>query len=303
MLEPGRTAPVVVGGTPIRRYLCGDYVAVLNTDIRSVGPITYLHLLIIFHRSDLSSPVMFVTAERNSLSALTLSLLPDDLRKTAGSDFGKSIFLGVFDQSGRRNLGIANDCSDIDVFAERALDVMKGQLKLAAPVEALDGPMHSSGSKTRARHFNTLLWALAFTAAVIGIAAWWAIEYSSVASLRSAGNETTLSYVSDTGERSGRRRDIHIYTASIDGTLVRLAPPIELGAAGAYQIIYDSTQLDAYSIQSQRAFRGYIFGQKAEPTGTLLARKLGKDLQYSAAVWVVMLVGMVISWRAYLRGE
>lgn len=143
MLEPGSTAPVIVGATPARRYLCGNYVAVLNRDVRSIGPIEYLYVLVVFRSDNPSSPVLFVTAERNTLSALTLNLMPKEVREEMGADFGKSLFLGTFDESGHGNLGIANECSDIEVFATRALAIAKERLKLREPIQVASSPSSS----------------------------------------------------------------------------------------------------------------------------------------------------------------
>lgn len=143
MLEPGSTAPIIVGATPVRRYSCGDYVAVLNRDVRSVGTIEYLYVLVVFRSDSPSSPVLFVTAERNTLGPLTLNLMPKELREGMGPDFGKSLFLGVFDESGHGNLGIANECSDIEVFATRALAITNTQLKLRDPVQVASSPSSS----------------------------------------------------------------------------------------------------------------------------------------------------------------
>lgn len=135
MLEPGKTAPFVVGGTPVRQYTCANYLAVLNRDIRSVGPIEYLYILVVFRSANLESPIMFVTAERNTLGAQSVSVMPEELRKEMGPDFGKSLFIGVFDESGHSNLGMANECADIEVFTARALTVAKMQLKLRQSFE------------------------------------------------------------------------------------------------------------------------------------------------------------------------
>lgn len=287
----------------MRRYSCGDYVAVLSRDIRSIGPIEYLYVLVVFRADNPSSPVLFVTAEKNTLGAMALNLMPKELREEMGPDFGKSLFLGVFDESGHRNLGVANECADIEVFAPRAIAVMKARLKLSVAVRILEDGRSTATNAHPIRSGKSLLWALAFTAAFIGTVIALSLQYMTAKKLVLDGTQTTLQNIMDTEKRSGRDRDNLVYTASIDGTQVRVVTKQEFNPSSSQEIVYDRSALEAYSLESGRAFRGYIPGRKDESAWTLFARDFGKELTAALGVGLVTLLGSIVLWRAYLKGQ
>lgn len=132
MLEPGSTAPLMKGGTPIRAYECGEYRAVLARDPESFGPIKYPHFLVVFRAADDTPPIMFITAEQSTLSPELMKIAGKHLGEDFGEAAGHDVFLGVFDESGRANLGSSNDYAILERFEVEALAVMRRRLGIHA---------------------------------------------------------------------------------------------------------------------------------------------------------------------------
>jgi hypothetical protein len=134
MLEPGNTAPLIKGGTPVRAYECGGYRAILARDPESFGPIKYPHVLIVFRAVDDTPPIMFITAEQSTISSALMKIAAKELGEDFGEDVGHGVFLGVFDESGHSNLGSSNDYAVLDKFETEAIAVMRRRLELHASV-------------------------------------------------------------------------------------------------------------------------------------------------------------------------
>ena len=78
MLEPAKTAPLIKGGSPVCSYECANYRAMLFRDPESYGPMKYPHVLIVYRAIDNTPPIMFITAEQNTMSSALLTMVPDD---------------------------------------------------------------------------------------------------------------------------------------------------------------------------------------------------------------------------------
>jgi len=74
MLEPGNTAPLIKGGTPVCSYECGGYRAILLINPECFGPMKYPHVLIVYKAIDDTPPVMFITAEQSTISSALLTM-------------------------------------------------------------------------------------------------------------------------------------------------------------------------------------------------------------------------------------
>ncbi len=138
MLEPGKTAPLIKGGTPICSYECGGYRAILAKDPESFGPMKYPHVLIVFKGVDNTPPIMFITAEQSTISSALLEMVPEELKAKMGEDAGKGVFLGVFDENGHSNLGSSEEYAILDKFEKKALAVMRNRLNLTACVQVIN---------------------------------------------------------------------------------------------------------------------------------------------------------------------
>jgi len=155
MLTPGLNAPLITGGTPVCSYKCGSYHATLSEDLESIGPITYPHVLVVFRGVDDAQPIMFVTAEKAVMTDELLDFLSglsEDLRSETAD---RPVFLGVFDQSGRTNLGSSENYAILDRFEKTALAVMRDRLGLTAGVEVLSDTRKRSNARgvtTGTRH-------------------------------------------------------------------------------------------------------------------------------------------------------
>lgn len=125
----------VVDGTPVRAYACGEYRAVLLKEPKGIGPAEYLFALLVYSHQG-SRACLCVTAER-SMAAMFLQDLPAELRQDVGPEFGKSVFLGIFDGTGHANLGPSDDCTTLELFEKRALEEMSARLQLTANIEVV----------------------------------------------------------------------------------------------------------------------------------------------------------------------
>ncbi|CAK8713381.1 hypothetical protein GCAAIG_02700 [Candidatus Electronema halotolerans] len=134
MLEPGKTAPLISGGTALKAYECGEYQAVLVRDPESFGPIQYLYLLVIYQKKDNSSPIMYITAEQSMLSPAFMEIAADKLGHDFEEDAGYDVFLCIFDESGHVNLDSSNEYARLEVFEANALAVMRKILHLTANI-------------------------------------------------------------------------------------------------------------------------------------------------------------------------
>jgi hypothetical protein len=123
------------GGTPICSYTCGNYRAMLLKDPQGIGPIKYLHVLMVYQPIDGTPPILYITAEQNVMQAELLAMLPDDLKAEVGDTSTPKVFMGVFDKSGHRNLGASDEFAILDRFETKALAVMREHLGLTASVQ------------------------------------------------------------------------------------------------------------------------------------------------------------------------
>ena len=130
MLVPGETAPLIRGGTKVRVYECGGFRAVLAKDPESFGPIKYPHVLVVFRAVDDTPPIMFVTAEQNSMGSEMMKIMSEELGQDFGGDAGRGVVLGVFDESGHSNLGSSSDYVVLEKFEAEAIAVMRRRLGL-----------------------------------------------------------------------------------------------------------------------------------------------------------------------------
>ena len=147
MLRPGETAPLISGGTPVSMYECEGYRAILTDSPESFGPVKYPHVLIVFKAIDDTPPIMFITAEQNSMMTMFAEALPDNLKEEYGSDFGKGYFLGLFDENGHHNLGKKDNLENIQFFEVHALEAMKQHLGLTSEIIKTDDIRTDSNSR------------------------------------------------------------------------------------------------------------------------------------------------------------
>lgn len=132
-LVPGISAPLVTGGSPGPKYICGDYLAVVTQDNQSVGPISYPFILIVAPKGS-ETPIMFVTAESNDMFSEMVGMLDEDMRELLGNSAPTELLLGVFDKNGHDNLGPHDSISNLEGFTRVALDTMKSRLNLQEEV-------------------------------------------------------------------------------------------------------------------------------------------------------------------------
>ncbi len=136
MLELGKTAPLIKGGTPVRRYACGEYQAVLVRDPESFGPIKYPHLLVVFRATE-TSPIMFITAEQSTISSALMKIAAKQFGEDFGENAGHSVFLCIFSESGHANLGSSSDYAILEKFEVESLAIMRQQLGIHASVSMI----------------------------------------------------------------------------------------------------------------------------------------------------------------------
>lgn len=161
MLRPGETAPLIRGGTPISMYECEGYRAILTDSPESFGPVKYPHVLIVFKAIDDTPPIMFITAEQNSMMSMFAEHLPEHMKEEFGSDFGKGYFLGLFDENGHHNLGKKDNLENIQFFEVHALEAMKNHLGLTSEIKKTDDTRTDSGGGITFMGFLKALPALA----------------------------------------------------------------------------------------------------------------------------------------------
>lgn len=106
--------PVVEGGRTAGLYEHSGFRAVLRTDLRSPGFITYAHILLVMGPASWE-PVLAVASEVC-------------VAKGSGSHV-----LGLFPGEGHTNLGMGDEWADLAAFQEKALDVAGGHLGLVGP--------------------------------------------------------------------------------------------------------------------------------------------------------------------------
>lgn len=131
-LVPGVSAPLVTGGKPGRKYDCGDYMAVITQENQCVGPISYLFIMIVVPKGN-SNPIMFVTAESNDMFSELVGM-HENLSEVLGNSVPTGLVLGVFDKNGHENLGSHDSISDLEGFAQVALETMKSRLGLKGEI-------------------------------------------------------------------------------------------------------------------------------------------------------------------------
>jgi hypothetical protein len=103
--------PVIASANPRRRYLFGEYQALLLDEVRSAQTIQYYFILIVFRGQD-EVPCLAVASEYSA----------------AESDAAP--FLGVFPGDGHLNLGNSPDWLVLDKFAAEAVRVALNHLGL-----------------------------------------------------------------------------------------------------------------------------------------------------------------------------
>lgn len=102
---------MVSGGRIVGRYNISGFRALLLTDVRSEGMITYKHVLFVMASATIA-PVLAVTSEVAAV----------------GGD--GSHVLGLFPGDGHVNLGMQDEWGDLSAFESKALDVAAQHLGL-----------------------------------------------------------------------------------------------------------------------------------------------------------------------------
>lgn len=114
--------PMLTDARVVNRYKIGPYLAVVLTDCKSDGVITYQHVVMVYifetepGGESRPRPVMAVAAERSEIL-----------------DDHDSYFLGVFPGDGHLNMGHSSDWANLGKFTTRALEVIAGHLDLTDP--------------------------------------------------------------------------------------------------------------------------------------------------------------------------
>lgn len=121
--------PAISDARHVRSYKIGPYLGTLVTDCQSAGEIEYTHVLFIYQMVPLPKKetpppcVMAVAAEVNSF---------------VGQFGGGSHFLGVFPGSGHENWGDSDQWADLDIFADKALEIVQDRLHVSEPPVLLE---------------------------------------------------------------------------------------------------------------------------------------------------------------------
>jgi hypothetical protein len=112
--------PPLAGATPKSTYSLGAYQAILYGDIPPSGRVIRNHFVLAVFPEGGSEPIFCVAAESSDA-------IPE----------GYAV-LGTFKGTGHANLGMSTDWTNQDVFATKALEIVKAHLGLPAetPVQA-----------------------------------------------------------------------------------------------------------------------------------------------------------------------
>lgn len=124
--------PSIKNARRVDSFIIGHYIAVLLTECESIGMIDYQHVVFVYlpdpENKDKPQIVMAVAAELSSA-----------LAGMRNDDEPPSYFLGVFPGDGHHNLGASPDWADIDLFRDRAFEVIQDYLKIEkAPMRIPD---------------------------------------------------------------------------------------------------------------------------------------------------------------------
>jgi len=138
MTSLGKNVPQMQGGTTVCSYECSGYRAILVKDPESFGSIKYPHVLIIYRALDDASPIMFITAERGTISPALLEKLPEELKEGFGENSGNEVFIGVFDERGHSYFSSSSKYANLDKFETKALLVMRKSLNLTCRIRIIN---------------------------------------------------------------------------------------------------------------------------------------------------------------------
>ena len=138
MSSRGKNVPEIQGGKTVCSYECGEYRAILVKDPESFGAIKYPHALIIYRALDNTSPIMFITAERGTLSPALQEMLPEDFKRGYGKNTENEVFIGVFDDRGHSYFSSSSEYANLEIFESKALIVLKSHLKLACRIHVIN---------------------------------------------------------------------------------------------------------------------------------------------------------------------
>ena len=138
MTSRGKNVPQIQGGKTVCSYECGEYRAILVKDPESFGAIKYPHALIIYRALDNTPPIMFITAERGTLSPALQEKFPEDFKREYGKNTGNEVFIGVFEESGHSYFSSSSEYANLEKFESKALTVMKNHLKLACHIHVIN---------------------------------------------------------------------------------------------------------------------------------------------------------------------
>ncbi len=106
--------PSIKSAKPLERIRLGTYDLVFLGEIESVGAIQYKYILVVNNVGD-EKPIYFVSSEENTLA------------KDLG---GGSNFLCAFEGEGHVNYGCSDEWANYDMFADRALRMVKEKFNL-----------------------------------------------------------------------------------------------------------------------------------------------------------------------------
>lgn len=141
-------------GTPIGLYSLGHYQALMIHKPESLGPISYLYMLV-FTSAEQTHPVLVVTCERNEMQEelVKAAVLDADVSSVRGW------FLGYFDKDGTHHTldKFAEDTPDEPSFRSRAFRIAQSRLRIAEPPKRIEPNAERPAAKVKQWNWKYIL--------------------------------------------------------------------------------------------------------------------------------------------------
>ncbi|HPO16708.1 MAG TPA: hypothetical protein PLI09_24945 [Candidatus Hydrogenedentes bacterium] len=105
--------PAIKDAQVVKRMEAGQYQLVLLTNVQSIGPIKYAHLLVVYPAGT-TEPCFVVSSEVNNLA----------------SPEGPTHFLCTFPGEGHCNYGCSNEWANLASFEKAAKEILSRELSI-----------------------------------------------------------------------------------------------------------------------------------------------------------------------------
>ena len=139
MSSPQDIAPAMTGGTPVCSYECNECRAILTKDLQSTNPtLQYLYALIVFPPRYHEAPIMYIMAEQTIVSPEVLRNMPTEMRAAMAGVEDLGVYLTIYDDDGKTNLGSDELYENLEKFEAEALSVMKSAMSIKSPLKKIN---------------------------------------------------------------------------------------------------------------------------------------------------------------------